>query len=55
MGAFLWWMMTGGWAGVIQGENISQETKRRQLQECLVLMGAAYVLMFGLTVYYSLT
>ncbi len=50
-GAVAWWLMARGWAGVVQGNNLSQKTKVRQKQELWILLLAAYLLMFGITAY----
>ena len=51
IGAAVWWMMSRGWAGTVQGGAVSDETKRRQKAEFFVLLVVAYVLMFSITVY----
>lgn len=55
IGAILWRLMAGGWAVGVQGGNVSEETRRRQWFEFFVLLGLAYLLMFGFTIYAWLT
>jgi hypothetical protein len=50
-GAVLWRLMARGWAGVVQGAEISEETKKRQKREFWLLLIAGYALMFGITIY----
>jgi len=54
-GAILWWLMSRAWASAVQGGSVSETTRKRQKKEALVLLVAAYVLMFGITIYARLT
>ena len=49
--AVMWWFMSRGWAMTVQGEGVSDRTKRRQRIEFLVLLVGLYSLMFGATTY----
>jgi hypothetical protein len=51
IGAVLWRFMAGGWAAGVQGGKASEETRKRQWLEFWVLLGLAYAVMFGFTVY----
>jgi len=51
IGALVWRRMAGGWASGVQGGNVSNKTKRRQSVEFWVLLGLAYMVMFGITIY----
>ena len=51
IGAALWWLMSRGWAGTVQGGDVSGETKNRQKVEFVVLLVATYALMFSITIY----
>jgi len=53
IGAILWRFMSGGWAIGVQGGKVSEDTRRRQWFEFWVLLCLAYLLMFGLTIYYA--
>lgn len=53
VGASLWWLMSRGWAGAVQGSNVSETTRKRQRRLFWVVLGMLYLLMFGTTLYYS--
>jgi hypothetical protein len=55
IGGLLWRFLAGGWATAVQGDKISEETRRRQWLEFRVLVVMAYVIMFGFTIYAWLT
>jgi hypothetical protein len=55
IGACVWWVMARGWAKAIQGENVSEGTKKRQKWGFWMAMGLIYLLMFGVTIYGLLT
>jgi hypothetical protein len=44
VGASVWWLLSQGWAKIVQGGTISQKTIKRQRTEFWVLLVAAYVL-----------
>ncbi len=54
LGAAAWSLMARGWAAIAQGGAISEQTKRRQKREFWGLLIAAYLLMFGITIYAQL-
>jgi hypothetical protein len=51
IGTCIWWLMSRGWAGLVQGGTISGRTKKRQKWEFWVVLAGAYLLMFGITLY----
>jgi hypothetical protein len=51
IGAMLWWLMARGWAGFVQGGNVSDRTKARQRMEFWFALGGVYLIMFGVTLY----
>lgn len=51
VGAAIWWLMSRGWAGTLQGGTVSETTKRRQRIEFFALLVGVYVLMFSITIY----
>jgi hypothetical protein len=53
--AVIWRITARGWAGVVQGVEVPEETRTRQKQEFWFLLIAAYVLMFGITIYAWIT
>jgi hypothetical protein len=55
IGAVIWRLMAGGWAGVVQGDKVSEETRGRQWTEFWAILGTGYFIMFGATIYYSWT
>jgi hypothetical protein len=55
IGAAFWWLMAGGWATLVQKGKINGESRQRQRFEFWVVMGLAYFVMFGLSIYYWLT
>ena len=55
LGAFVWWFMARGWAATVQGGEITERTKQRQKKEFWVILIAAYLIMFGITIYAALT
>jgi hypothetical protein len=55
LGALVWWFMARGWAATVQGQEIAERTKQRQKKEFWVLLNAAYLIMFGITIYAALT
>ena len=55
IGATFVWLRARGWATTVQGGSVSEKTKRRQKIEFWLLLFAAYVLMFGITLYGLLT
>ena len=55
IGTCIWWLMSRGWAGFVQGGSVSENTKKRQKWEFWSILLAAYLLMFGITIYAYLT
>jgi len=55
VGAAIWWLMSRGWAGSVQGGSVSDTTKQRQKTEFIVILIATYVLMFSITIYGCMT
>jgi hypothetical protein len=55
IGTCIWWLMSRGWAGFVQGGAISENTRKRQKREFWSILIAAYLLMFGITIYGYLT
>lgn len=53
--ALLWRFMAGGWATAVQGDKVSEETRRRQWVAFKAFLVMGYVIMFGFTVYAWLT
>jgi uncharacterized membrane protein HdeD (DUF308 family) len=53
--ASLFWIMSRGWAHTVQGEVVSDRTKRRQKMEFWILMVVMYILDIGLSLYAWLT
>jgi len=53
--ASLVWMMSRGWAHTVQGDLVSDETKRRQKTEFWIVLGVMYFLVFAITIYDWLT
>ncbi len=51
VGAVVWWLMSRGLAGVLQGGKTSQTTKTRQKWEFWIILALSYLLMFGITIY----
>lgn len=51
IGTCFWWLMSRGWAGMVQLGRPSETTKRRQNREFWAILIAAYLLMFGITAY----
>ena len=51
IGTCVWWLMARGWAGLVQLGQVSDKTKRRQRIEFLSILVAAYIVMFGVTLY----
>jgi len=47
----VWWLMSRGWATVVQGGEVSETTRKRQRKIALALLIMAYVLMFSITIY----
>ena len=47
--------MARGWAEIVQGGNVSEATQKRQKWEFWLVLIAAYLLMFGITIYGWLT
>jgi TRAP-type mannitol/chloroaromatic compound transport system permease small subunit len=44
-GACIWWLLSRGWAKIVQGANISERTVKRQRYEFWILLIAAYALL----------
>ena len=55
VGAGIWWLMSTGWAMLMQGGKISDRTKIFRKRLFWALLAAAYALMFGVTFYTYLT
>lgn len=53
--AALWWVVSTGWARLAQGGRISEKTKIVRRKMFWILLAGAYALMFGITIYASLT
>ena len=51
IGSAIWAFVVRGWAGVVQGGTVTERTKQRQKIEFWVILVAAYLLMFGITIY----
>jgi hypothetical protein len=51
IGAAVWWLMSRGLAGALQGGKTSATTKTRQKWEFWIILALAYLLMFGITIY----
>ena len=51
VGTLVWWLMSRGWATVVQGGEVSETTRKRQRKIALALLIMAYVLMFSITIY----
>ncbi len=51
IGAIIWRLMAGGWAGVAQGDEVSEETRGRQWAEFWAILGVGYFIMFGISIY----
>lgn len=49
--AGLFWLKARGWAHTVQGENVSETTKRRQKLEFWVLLSLAYLMAVACVVY----
>ncbi|MDE3063877.1 MAG: hypothetical protein KGJ51_12560 [Acidobacteriota bacterium] len=49
--AFLWRLMSGGFASAVQGGSRSEETIRRQRAEFWILLIALYVIGFAVAAY----
>ena len=52
--AIMWWLFSRGWAGTIQGGEVSQMTKDRQAKGFWIVLITLYVIMFGATTYFNL-
>ena len=52
IGAVAWWILSRGWADLVQLGNVSDTTQRRQRKEFVILLIVFYVLMFGATTYF---
>ena len=55
VGAAMWWVLSTGWATIVQGGKISDRTRRLRKRMFWALLAGAYVLMFGITLYAHLT
>lgn len=53
--AGMWWALSRGWAGLVQGGDVSGITKKRQKWEFWIILAAMYVLGFGLALYAYVT
>jgi hypothetical protein len=53
--AGIWWVMSRGWAGAVQGGSTSENTKQRQAKEFWVVLTLLYLMAFGVTMYAWLT
>ena len=51
IGAVLWWLMSRGLATTVQGRTVSEETKRRQKFEFVVVLIGVYLIMFSITIF----
>jgi len=51
VGTMVWWFMSRGWAGAVQGGRPTETTKLRQKREFWVILIAAYLLMYAITAY----
>ena len=49
--ACLWWLASRGLGAAVQGGTVSQKTKRHQKIEFWVLLGALYLVGFGIFIY----
>jgi hypothetical protein len=49
--AGLFWLKARGWAHTVQGESVSETTKRRQKMEFWVLLSLAYLMAVACVVY----
>lgn len=48
----IWLGLSRGWAGIVQGGNVSEMTKDRQHVEFWIVLSVLYVIMFGVTLYH---
>ena len=55
VGATIWWLISTGWAMLMQGGRISERTKVWRRNLFWILLVGAYALMFGVTLYTHLT
>jgi hypothetical protein len=55
VGAAIWWVVSTGWATIVQGGKISERTKMLRKRLFWTLLAGAYALMFGMTLYAYLT
>jgi hypothetical protein len=51
LGTLVWLLMARGWATIVQGGAVTETTRRRQRTQLWIVLVAAYVLMFGITIY----
>ena len=51
IGAALWWALSRSWAVTIQGGQVSERTRPRQVYGFWIVMGVSYVVMIAITVY----
>jgi hypothetical protein len=49
--ACAWWILSRGWARIVQGGTTSEKTKRRQKVEFWGLLIAMYAVTLGMTLY----
>ena len=49
--ACAWWVLSRGWAKIVQGGMTSEKTKRRQKVEFWGLLIAMYAVTLGMTLY----
>jgi len=53
--AFLFKFRAAGWAHTVQGETLSETTKKRQKLEFWVVLGLLYAIGIGVFIYASVT
>ena len=53
--AFAWALLSGGWAAIVQGGNVSDETQQRQKTEFWAILIMTFLMGVGCTVYAWLT
>jgi len=51
VGSCVWWLMSRGWATSVQGDAVSDDTKKRQRTEFWAVLCVAYFIMISITVY----
>ena len=55
IGTGIWLLASRGWAKAVQGGAVSDQTHTRQRRLAAIVLVFSYVVMFGITIYASLT